>query len=145
MPFIEETRRQFGSNCNGTWESPYVIGFLTNLITLVAMEAADPDPNDALGLVQSESWQALTGVSAHLIGEKISLLSMAENEDFYRGRGNAARFFDALIAHRSDMLQLPTQAGTTTYGSSLQQPSSTLTHLWNELLFPQVPTPLGGG
>ena len=146
-PYVEETRRAFGPDCGAVWEHPYAVGFLVNLITLAAAEAADPEPTEALGLVQSESWQALTGVPAGLIGQKISLLSIADDAHFISGRDNAFIFFEAMRNSQRDPLQLLTEtAGSdpSAFRLSASRTPAQLAELWNELLHARVrPAPAG--
>ncbi len=96
-PFVEESRRRLGGINDEIWLNPYMVGFMATLITLVAQRAIGPLGSHALGLIQSDAWARITGLSGELIGEEISYLSSSENKDFAAGCCDAAAFLDALI------------------------------------------------
>lgn len=147
-PYVEETRLAFGPDCVAVWEHPYTAGFLVNLISLTAAEAADPEPTEALSLVQSESWQALTGMPAELIGQKVCLLSIGEDAHFMNGRDDAFVFFEALCGCRRDLMRSwPTVTGvdpSAAYPPATTRPPALLAELWNELLHKRIRRALGG-
>ncbi len=78
------------------WLTPYMVGFMAMLISLVAERAANGLSSDALGSVQVEAWQSITGYKQHPIGEDICFLSTARNGDFEEGCASAQRFLTAL-------------------------------------------------
>jgi hypothetical protein len=96
-PFVEESRRRLGGIGDEIWLNPYMVGFMATLITLVAQRATGPIGSHALGLIQSEAWARITGLSGELIGEEISYLSSSESKDFADGCRDAAAFLDALV------------------------------------------------
>ena len=78
------------------WLTPYMVGFMGMLISLVAERAASGLNSDALGIVQVEAWQRITGYKQHPIGEDICLLSTAKNREFEEGCASAQHFLTAL-------------------------------------------------
>ncbi|HWP24997.1 MAG TPA: hypothetical protein VNL39_01480 [Xanthobacteraceae bacterium] len=96
-PFVEDSRRRLGGIDDDIWLTPYMVGFMATLITLVAQRTISPISSDALGLIQAEAWARITGLNGELIGEEISFLSSGENKDFAAGCRDAAAFLDALM------------------------------------------------
>lgn len=74
------------------WLTPYMVGFMAMLISLVAQRAASGLSSDVLGLVQVEAWQRITGFKQHPIGEDICLFSTDRNHEFENGCSSARRF-----------------------------------------------------
>ncbi|WP_290997622.1 hypothetical protein [Hyphomicrobium sp.] len=100
-PMVDLSRGRIGSIPPTRWQEPYMIGFLTMLISIVAkLETRGRLDGDDLGLAQAQAWQAITGLSDDRIGEDICLLSANADPDFWRGCSNAARFFDALYGRQ---------------------------------------------
>ncbi len=96
-PMVDLSRSRIGFIPPARWQQPYMIGFLTMLISIVAkLETRGRIDGDDLGIAQASAWQAITGLSDDRIGEDICLLSANADPDFWRGCSNAARFFDAL-------------------------------------------------
>ncbi|MDA7948177.1 MAG: hypothetical protein MPJ78_11960 [Hyphomicrobiaceae bacterium] len=78
------------------WLTPYMVGFMGMLISLVAQRAASGLNSDVLGIVQVEAWRSITGDKQHPIGEDICLLSTDGNHEFEDGCSSARRFLAAL-------------------------------------------------
>jgi len=78
------------------WLTPYMVGFMGMLISLVAQRTASSLSSDVLGIVQVEAWQSITGYKQHPIGEDICLLSTDRNHEFEDGCSSARRFLAAL-------------------------------------------------
>ena len=78
------------------WLTPYMVGFMGMLISLVAERAASRLSSDSLGIVQVEAWHSITGHKQHPIGEDICLLSTDRNSEFEEGCDSARRFLAAL-------------------------------------------------
>ena len=95
-PLIEQSRRRCGPAVDAAWRQPYMIGFLSMLITLAAMSSTRrPLSRDELGLAQIESWSRLTRLPDDSIGEDIQLLSAERNGAFVEGCANALDFWSA--------------------------------------------------
>ncbi len=107
------------------WLTPYMVGFMGMLISLVAERAADGLSSDALGIVQIEAWQSITGYKQHPIGEDICLLSMARNSEFEEGCASAQRFLTALedagVRVHADHLSHENQASEMTGDPAIAQ------------------------
>lgn len=93
-PRLAESRVRLGAIPVGTWRDPYIIGFLSMLITLIATEARSLQP-EQLADVQTSAWSALTATEGVAIGEDILVLSAAGNADFVDGCRCAHRYFAA--------------------------------------------------
>ncbi|MGU3537931.1 hypothetical protein [Methylobacterium sp. A54F] len=98
QPYVERARWQAGGPPGRAWLDPYLVGFLTTLITRIALRAQPGVGSEALGLVQVEAWSLLTGGASELIGERILTLSLAEDAHFLAGHRDAADFDGALLA-----------------------------------------------
>ena len=96
-PLVEHSRRNGTQEMSeGDWFTPYMVGFMAMLITLVAERATGGLSSDAIGTVQADAWQDITGCDSVTIGEEICLLSTASNPDFERGCAGARRFLSTL-------------------------------------------------
>lgn len=96
-PFVEESQRRFSSQLTEhAWLEPYMVGFMSMLISLVAEYTIGRLDSQSAGLVQLEAWQDVTGFPSHLIGEEICLLSSGNDRKFSYGCLNASRFMQEL-------------------------------------------------
>lgn len=92
-PFVEKTRVQLGHIPDYSWRRPYMIGFVTTLITLIAQRRAHGSiDSDQLALVQLETWMELTQLADDQIGEDIQILSASNDPAFVSGCENAVVF-----------------------------------------------------
>lgn len=98
LPLIERSRFRGNQFSDSHWLDAYMVGFLVMLITLVAQRRVHSLASDALGNVQADAWQEITGLPGNLVGEETCLLSAAGHRDFERGCENATRLMDALIS-----------------------------------------------
>jgi hypothetical protein len=98
QPYVERARWQAGGPSSRAWLDPYLVGYLTTLVTRTALRAHPGVGSEAMGLVQVEAWTILTGGTRELIGERILTLSLAGDADFLAGHRDAADFDAALLA-----------------------------------------------
>jgi hypothetical protein len=96
-PLVERSRWKLHGIPESAWLDPYMIGFLSMLITLVAKDKAQNLDGDALGLVQLEAWKEITQSENDDIGGEICLLSMDHDNAFQAGCDNAVLLFDAIM------------------------------------------------
>ena len=100
-PYMEQTRQRHLHALDAIWRRPYVIGYLSMLITLVALNSVRRRlDRDELGLVQIEAWGQLTHSPDDSIGDDIQLLSAERNDEFIQGCANAMEFWRAYCASR---------------------------------------------
>jgi hypothetical protein len=107
-PWVEGSRHRLNGIPVAAFIDPYMVGFLSVLITLSAKQAIRSIGTHDLGLVQSGAWAELTGMSADLFGEEICYLSAMQHRDFVDGCINAFAFAEALHgrpAVEADLLQ----------------------------------------
>lgn len=97
-PHVEGSRARLQGISDVAWRDPYVIGFLVMLITLVAQRAERRLGEQALGLVQLDAWEEITGAKTSDIGEEICLLSANGDAAFQNGCDNAQLLFSAIEA-----------------------------------------------
>jgi len=130
-PFVEQTQRRCSSTLTEqAWLDPYMVGFMSMLISLAAERAAGHLDSHSAGLVQLEAWRQVTGCSGNLIGEEICLLSSSNDRRFGHGCFNAGRFMDELTRPTSGHPDhLP--PGFNVHGISYDV--SAATALWSEL------------
>ncbi|MES0812324.1 hypothetical protein ABLO27_22735 [Roseibium sp. SCPC15] len=95
-PLVERTRFVNGHITDDRWMDAYMVGFLTMLITLIAQRRVHSIGSDALGNVQADAWQDITGLPGELVGEEACLLSANGHRDFMRGCENAGKLETAL-------------------------------------------------
>jgi hypothetical protein len=96
-PLVRGTERRHGPIPQIAWHSPYIIGFMTMLISLVVMQRSRGRLTDEqLGLTQLSAWQQIAGLHDDRIGEEIVLLSTEEDADFMGGCSNACRFLSSM-------------------------------------------------
>jgi hypothetical protein len=95
-PFVDRSRWKLRGIPEAAWLDPYMIGFMSMLITLVAKEEARNLGVDALGVVQVEAWKAITNSDIDDIGGEICLLSAGNDNAFQYGCENADLLFRTL-------------------------------------------------
>jgi hypothetical protein len=95
-PFIDLSRHRLSGIPDATFIEPYMIGYMSALITLCARRALPSIATHELALVQGEAWARMTGLSADLFGEETCYLSAARHPDFIDGCRNALAFCTAL-------------------------------------------------
>jgi hypothetical protein len=95
-PLVDRSRWKLRGIPEAAWLDPYMIGFMSMLITLVAKEEAHNLGVDALGVVQVEAWKAITNSDIDDIGGEICLLSAGRDSAFQSGCENAALLFQTL-------------------------------------------------
>lgn len=95
-PLVAGTRFRLGVIPDRTWSDPYIVGFLAMLITRVAQQRVGVLGPETLGLVQSEAFAALSGVSTDAIGQRILALSSGEDRIFEHGCNNGFMFAAAM-------------------------------------------------
>ncbi|EKS42833.1 hypothetical protein [Afipia clevelandensis] len=96
-PMVAKSRHRLGAIPDAAWESPYLIGFIVMLTTIIAKMETGNIEGQALCLVQTRAWEDITGISYRLIGEDILLLNASHNRDFENGCHNAAGFASLLM------------------------------------------------
>jgi hypothetical protein len=96
---IEKTRHRLGEIPDAAWSSPYIVGFVVMLISIVARIEVGKIEGRTLCLVQTNAWADLTAMRSDLIGEEILLLSAARNRDFEIGCRNAITFGSMLVGN----------------------------------------------
>lgn len=101
-PFVERSRHRLGDTIEIHWLDPYLVGFMSTLITLVATRRTGGLGSEVLGLVQSEAWAEITGLEAALVGEQICFLSATGHRGFIQGCRNAATF-DQVASNSADL------------------------------------------
>ncbi len=113
-PLVESSRALVGKIHDQTWRQPYMIGFVSTLITLSALRAGKLD-SEQIGLTQLEAWTAITGLHDDQIGEDIQLLCAKADEHFLVGCRNAG-VFDKV--YNAEPIIDPMHAFTTPPGQS---------------------------
>lgn len=146
-PLVERTRLLNGRIDDKVWMSPYMVGFMAMLITLAARRHFASISQDALGNVQQDAWQALTGLSGAMMGQEVCLLSSAGDAEFELGCENAARFMAALAAQQDAAAAGDPDAAFCDAGSGGQfgsgQAGRDIWALWSEYF--EGPMPGTGG
>jgi hypothetical protein len=100
-PFIDCVDQPALCTVPTDWLQPHVLGFLSTAITLIAEAAKGPLRSSSLGAVQASVLVVLTGGSAQLVGEEITLLSSKSDPEFMAGCQAAHYFVDALSVERN--------------------------------------------
>jgi hypothetical protein len=95
-PFVERSRQRLTGIPDDIWMDPYIIGFICTVITVAAKREVESLGTRSLGLVQTQAWADITGLSAAVIGEEISFLSMSRNGEFLDGCRRAISFIQVL-------------------------------------------------
>ncbi len=99
-PLVERSRWRFHGIPELVWLDPYLIGFLGMLITLIAQREVRSIGGQALGLVQLDAWEQITGTEIVNVGEEICLLSANGDAAFQSGCVNAQQMFFAMEQER---------------------------------------------
>lgn len=102
-PLVERTRFVNGQITDDRWMDAYMVGFLTMLITLIAQRRVHSIGSEALGIVQADAWQEITGLPGELVGEEACLLSANGHREFMRGCTNAGKLESALTAQSGSL------------------------------------------
>lgn len=103
-PMMASSRRRLGTIPPARWREPYMIGFLTMLISLLAQRRTGCRlTSERLGLLQGDAWQDLTGLPDDRIGEDVCLLSAEYDREFVGGCLAAAHFADAYYGRHDPM------------------------------------------
>jgi hypothetical protein len=89
-PLVEDSRRRLDGISDSVWLEPYMLGFLTMLITISAKHTIHRLGGQAMAKVQTEAWQAITGLD-YQVGEEIILLSEARDQQFMAGCSDAVK------------------------------------------------------
>jgi hypothetical protein len=97
-PFVTQPHGFVTSSAQTGWLHPHVLGFLSTTVTLIAEAANGPFRNHTLAAIQASVLAAITGASAQLIGEEITLFSSSNDPDF-AGGCQAAHHFMATLDH----------------------------------------------
>lgn len=101
-PFMAASRVRLNGIPDSAFTSPYMVGFLSALITVCAKRARPSIKSHDLALVQGDAWARLTGMSGDLFGEEICYLSATRHADFVLGCRNALTFGAALYGSAPD-------------------------------------------
>lgn len=134
LPLVQESRTRCQGIADPTWLDPYMIGFMTMLITLSARHRVRGIDSLALGLVQQDAWSDITGLQPELLGERALNLSVSDNRTFALGCQNAIAFDVALNRNEQlalfDDRHLTMQPCDAFRADALQDPD--LCALWND-------------
>lgn len=98
-PMVAKSRHRLGPIPDAAWSSPYIVGFMVMLITIVAKIEVGKIEGQTLCLVQAKAWEDITAIKSGLIGEEVLLLSAARNRDFEIGCQNAMTLGSMLIGN----------------------------------------------
>lgn len=95
-PMLRASEARLGFIPPGSLRTPYMIGYLSMLISIIAVWSTRGRlRGEELGVAQIEAWMQLTGQADDLIGEEICLLSADADPDFVEGCRNARMFIEA--------------------------------------------------
>jgi len=94
-PLINQSMQR-GAIPETAFRDPYIIGFLSMLITLIAKRQVGPLGAASLASVQARAWSDITGTDGALVGEEICFLSAGQDKAFDLGCRNASSFFQAV-------------------------------------------------
>jgi hypothetical protein len=94
-PLLNQSRQR-GTIPETAFRDPYIIGFLSMLITLIAKRHVGPLGAASLASVQVKAWRDITGTDGALVGEEICFLSAGGDKAFDLGCRNANSFFQAV-------------------------------------------------
>lgn len=119
------------------WLQPHVLGFLSMLVTLIALRESGRLRSHALAHVQSSVIDELSGVGSDLIGEEICLLSSREDAAFAAGCAGARSFYEALLGVPREGLPWPD--GDAEAGG--QASRRALEEIWQEHVASRLPPP----
>jgi hypothetical protein len=99
-PFVAFTQDAATRAVPNDWLQPHILGFLSTAITLIAEASKGPLRSHALGAVQTSVMVSITGGSAQVAGEEITLLSSRRDPEFMAGCHAAYQFVEALSLER---------------------------------------------
>lgn len=88
QPLVEASRSRLGGIADSVWLEPYMVGFLTMMITIAARRERRAIDEEAMCKVQAGAWQTITGLD-YAVGEEIILLSEAQDAEFAAGCSDA--------------------------------------------------------
>jgi hypothetical protein len=94
-PLLSQSMQR-GTIPETAFHDPYIIGFLSMLITLVATRQVGAIGEASLAAVQAKAWTEITGTDGALVGEEICFLSAGQDRAFDLGCRNASNFFLAV-------------------------------------------------
>jgi hypothetical protein len=105
-PLVEESRERLNGISDAIWFEPYMVGFISMLITIFAKWEERSMRDDSIGRIQEDAWQAITGLN-YPIGKEIILLSESRDEQFAMGCRDAAAiagelFWNGALTTESD-------------------------------------------
>jgi len=96
-PCVRGSRARLGQIPDLIWFHPYVVGFLVSNVTVIALDASRRRlSDDALGRVQTQCWQDLSGLRGCDIGDDITLYSLGSSPEFAAGVEASFRYLAAL-------------------------------------------------
>jgi hypothetical protein len=99
--------KPFAARCGhlpeGSALAPHVLGFLSKLVTLIAVRQSGDMQTHALASVQSSVIMELTGAGQQIIGEEIHFLSSINDPDFTAGCQSALLFFNQFTSMGSEI------------------------------------------
>jgi hypothetical protein len=96
---VAKSRHRLGTIPDAAWSSPYIVGFMVMLITIIAKTEIGKIEGQTLCQVQTKAWEDITALRSNLIGEEVLLLSAARNRDFEIGCQNAMTLGSMLIGN----------------------------------------------
>ena len=103
-PLVANSDQRLGGISEHAWYTPYMIGYMSMLISLIAKQQTNGEISDEqLGRTQQDAWAKITGRAHDSIGEEICVLSVGRDISFKTGCENALQFMQALCGE-SDQL-----------------------------------------
>jgi hypothetical protein len=99
-PLLNQSMQR-GAIPETAFRDPYIIGFLSMLITLIAKRQVGQLGAASLAAVQAKAWTDITRTDGTLVGEEICFLSAGHDKAFDLGCRNASSFFQA-VSQASD-------------------------------------------
>lgn len=127
-PMVARSRLRLGTIPDAAWSSPYIVGFMVMLITIIAKTETGKIEGQTLCVVQAKAWEDITAMKSNLIGEEILLLSAARNRDFEIGCQNAMTLGSMLIGN--SILTMGPNAGWQDKNPDLRDNDATA--IWSE-------------
>lgn len=95
-PLVERSRRRLNGIAKSTWSEPYIIGFMTMMITITARLESPSIQGSLLCDVQEDAWTKITGSHPSVVGEEILLLSASRHSGFELGCRDAVEVYAEL-------------------------------------------------
>ena len=96
-PFVDRATLESGACNESRWLSPYVLGYVITAITIVARGSVAALEDEALGLVQIEAWEQLTGLDGARAGERMLGFSLGNDSGFVQGCSDGLAFGHLLM------------------------------------------------